>query len=464
MDRFDKTIIQLSTPYVISAIHIIRVSGKQSLDFLKNHTLLKSIIARKVYYTSFLINGKVIDHILCFFFKEPASYTGEDMLEIHCHGSLLVVNDILKVGVKENLILAERGEFTRRAFVNGKMDLTQAEALNTFIHTKSFYLKENSLKILERKSFFSFKEIKKEILEILAYLESSIEFPEEGIEELDESKESLYKRYQRYIERITNYFQTIKTNYEKGKKFEEGFHLAIMGRPNAGKSTLMNALLREERMLVSEIEGTTRDFVKESITVEGIPVVLYDMTGMRSTEDLLEKEGIEKSFKALKRVDWVLYLLFSDRCFEEFIKYREVFSNKQVLFYLSKNDLMSLEVVEGFKQKAKEMGVDIIGNFSLKKNHQEAVDLIEKDLKKVLESFFDFPANEMSLLNERQKKVCEFILESLGRVKEMIGLRESEEIVSEEIRALNEFLEELDLQVGNEEIYNTLFQSFCIGK
>jgi len=456
-----ETIIQLSTPRAVSAIHIIRVSGNRSLDFLKRHTGVGPWKARRVYCTDFFIGGKRVDNIICFYFKSPHSYTGEDMVEVHCHGSLLIVNEIIKAGIQMGFQLAAPGEFTKRAFLNGKLDLEQAEAVDVLIKSKNNYLKKNALAILEKKSSLRFDKLKEEILDIVSNLETAIEFPEQDTE-LPKERERVYKNYMKKLLNLKSYFSILIDNYTKGKKIDEGIKIAIIGRPNTGKSTLMNSLLREERVLVSEIKGTTRDFIKEEIFIDGFPILLYDTAGIRETSNLLEQKGIDKTIALVKEVDIIIYLLISSECLDSYNGILREMNGKSSLFYLNKIDLLSKKEIIEFKHTARKNGIHLKHSVCLLKN--ESSKIIEMDISKLIQNKFHFNEKEIALLNERQKFIMEKILEKLSYICGLLGRFEGEEIIIEEFNTIKSFLNELNLDYNNDEVFDKIFSKFCIGK
>ena len=471
------TIIQLSTPKVRSAIHIIRLSGEKSLAFLKERIKIKETIKpRKVYYTPFLdSHQKTIDQVVCYYFQSPHSYTGEDMVEIHCHGSLLIVNQILKEGIHFGLILAEKGEFTKRAFLNGKINIEQAEAIDILIKSNSNYNKENALKILEKKSSFKFKDIQDNLLQMIAHLESSIEFPEEDIPEVEIDKQELYRDYLRQLTEIEYYFDTIKENYQKGKKTEEGLQVAIAGMPNAGKSTLLNFLLREDRALVSDIAGTTRDYIQETIWLEGMPLHLYDTAGVRETIDYLEQKSIQKTKDILKNADLILFLIFDDECIEMLKNLITQYPETPLLLYVNKEDTMSTgqkdillkkiaDVLATSPMSHKKSGQDKINLFSLKADKKKSIESVEKDLAMYIKNNYDINNKELALLNERQSLIIAKLLTKLKDIKLFLEKEESEEIICENFYTCYDFLKEINIEIDNESVFDSLFNQFCIGK
>lgn len=475
-----ESIVQLSTPRIVSAIHVIRFSGEKCLAFLQQHTGLKKIVARKVYYsTLFKIdnetenklesksdknNKKNIDDVICFYFSAPHSYSGEDMLEIHCHGSLVIVDEILSLAKHFGFLLAERGEFTKRAFLNGKYSVEQVEAINSLIHSKSNFTKQNALNILEKKSSLKLVDVEKKIINMISQLEAGIEFPEEDIPIFDFDKKKIYKKYSNQIEEINNYFEQLIFSYEKGKKIENGFTLAIIGAPNAGKSTLMNLLLREERAIVSEIQGTTRDYLKESIQIDGIPFHLFDTAGIRFAEDEIEKIGIEKTFEIIEQSDIICQIAFTQKCLEDFFELKQKYPKKEFLIFVNKNDLLKEKEKENLEEIAKQKNTSLTF-FSLKENSKKAIIIVEQNLKKVArEKISLIDEDNIFLLNERQKSILQKCQSHFLKIKDLITSMEQEEILTEEFKNCRDLLQEINIQVGNQKVFDNLFKSFCIGK
>jgi tRNA modification GTPase len=456
-----KTILHRSTPYATSALHVVRVSGPKAFPFLTSHTKLKKIVPRKVYVCSFFHQKKLIDRVVCFAFKNPHSYTGEDMVEIQCHGSLSIVDQILRLGLKFGLSLAEPGEFTQRAFLNGKISIEQAEAVDTLIRAKSSFFRDNALKILENKASLKLTDVKNQILEILSDFETAIEFPEDLVAEVLTHKQKLYSRYEKKVTLLKTYFQNLFEQFSKGKKIDSGIKVGLLGRPNAGKSTLMNGLLREERVLVSDIQGTTRDYVKEEILLNGVPVILFDTAGLRETNEDLERLGISKTKTLIHSLDILIYLIYSPECLKEYEKLEKPVG-VPILFFLSCADKLSTQEKTYLTKLAKEINILFTREVCLL--NSEDISLLEKDLSNTISNSFSIDPSQLALLSERQSLVVEKLLTQITHIENLLKQLESEEIVAEEFRLLKNLLDEMGLDYDSDEVFDKLFKKFCIGK
>lgn len=483
----DRSIIQLSTPRVTSALHVIRMSGESCLPFLKRHTGLFQVDPRRVYHKYFYHTqrAEVIDSIICFFLKAPKSYTGEDMAEIHTHGSLLIVDEILKLAQSEGFRLAEPGEFTYRAFLNGKVGLEQAEAIDGLIHSQSEFQKQNALQVLEKKISFRFVDLKNSLIGIQAELESVIEFPEEDIPEITEDKKSRYLKYRSRIDDIVTYFQEIHRNYRIGRKLAKGFQFVIVGSPNSGKSTLFNTLLREDRTLVSDQKGTTRDYICEHYSISdqknNYEVMLYDTAGVHENPELIEAMGIEKLPEIASGADLVIWLITNWDCYQEFVQsdagkkilnsIRKQYSHNlhnYLWIFLNKLDVIPEGDVDKIKRSLTddfpELNPPIQAQLSLLKDYYSSRKQIEDLFLKWITQNYRVDYESPALLNQRQGDLVERILTKLLNIRDKINTMEDEEIVVEDFRYLNHDLKELSLESGPEEIYDLLFSRFCIGK
>lgn len=302
-----KTIAAISTPMGHGGIGIVRISGDKALDIINKVFKPKNKSEWKPYTFKYgtIVNtqGKLLDQVLVSFFKAPKTYTGENICEINCHGGLIVTKQVLELVLRNGAVLAKPGEFTERAFLNGKIDLTQAEAVMDLINSKSSRENEVSIKQLEGYLGNKIKIIRNEIIDLLVDMEANIDYPEYDVEEV---------RRDKIINVLNNSIQNLKKledTFEKGKILKEGVNTAIIGKPNVGKSSLLNALLRENRAIVTEVAGTTRDTIEEYVTIKGIPLKLIDTAGIRETNDIVEHIGIEKSKKAIDEAELVLLLL-----------------------------------------------------------------------------------------------------------------------------------------------------------
>ena len=307
------TIAAISTPAGSGGISIIRISGSESLNIIKKVFRTKKLdtfASHTVKYGHIVDEEKIIDEVLVSYFKAPKTYTGEDVCEINCHGGNIVTKQVLELVLKNGAELAEPGEFTKRAFLNGKLDLSQAEAVMDIINSKSVKEKKASVNQLQGVLGKKITEIKANFIDLLVDIEANIDYPEYDIE--DVRREKIEKILDENIEKLSK----LEASYESGKVLKNGVNTVIVGKPNVGKSSLMNVLLKEERAIVTEIPGTTRDTIEEYLTIKGVPLKIIDTAGIRETTDVVEGIGVQKSKKAILEAELVLIMLDATRRLE----------------------------------------------------------------------------------------------------------------------------------------------------
>ena len=458
------TIAAIGTPIGKGAIGIVRISGKNSLSILKSMFRTKSgkkvetFEERKMHYGTVVDqSGEAIDEVLGVYMKAPKSFTGEDVVEIHSHGGIVVVRKILREVLKRGARLAEPGEFTMRAFINGKIDLIQAEAINQLIEARSEVAAKLALKQLEGDLSKKIREIRDFLLETKAYVEAAVDFPEEEIEIIESSR--VKERLLKALEEIKNLVET----YREGKLIREGVKVAIVGRPNVGKSSLLNALLQEERAIVTEIPGTTRDVIEETITFRGLPLRLIDTAGIREAKERVEQIGIEKSRKKLKEADVILFLIDgSTRLTDEDRKIlSEIKNRKNVILVINKKDL-------GLKfncRKAQELKLNRCVEISAKTG--EGINKLGELINQMvmLEPETVLGSEEAIITSERHRELLEKARDSIEKALETLesGI-ESPEFLSLDIDDALRYLGEIIGEVTNEDMYDIIFSRFCIGK
>ncbi len=460
----EDTIAAIGTPIGKGAIGIVRISGKEALPILKSLFRRKSgkevkeFEERKMYYGVVVDRfGEPIDEVLAVYMKAPRSFTGEDVVEIHSHGGIVVVRQILREVLSRGARLAEPGEFTMRAFLNGKIDLTQAEAINQLIEAKSELSAKVALRQLEGALSRKIRELRDFILETKAYIEAAVDFPEEEVEIIESGKVK-----ERLLEAVGRIEELLKT-YREGRLIREGIKVAIVGRPNVGKSSLLNALLQEERAIVTEIPGTTRDVIEETVTFKGLPLRLIDTAGIREAEDRVERIGIERSLEKLKEADVVLFLIDGSEGFTE--EDREILERveekKKVILVINKADL-------GLKfrcRDAKELGLERCVEISAKRGEgiERLAELITELV--MLEPETVLGRDEVVITSERHRELLERAEESLKRaLKTLESGVESPEFLSMDIDDALKALGEIVGEVTTEDMYDIIFSRFCIGK
>ena len=452
------TIVAISTSPGNSGIGIVRLSGKESFDIIekifkpKNNGKIKGY---SIKYGSIIDeNRNMVDEVLVSYFVEPKSYTSENMCEINTHGNSIVLKQILNLCIKNGAKLAEPGEFTKRAFLNGRIDLSQAESVIDLINSRSEKEKQAAVNQLEGYLSVEINKIKANILDIMADIEASIDYPEYDIEEKN-NNEVLNR-----ADEISRMLEKLEKSFDAGKLLRDGVNVAIVGKPNAGKSSLLNAMLKEERAIVTDIEGTTRDTIEEFLTIEGILYKIIDTAGIRESDDKIEKIGIDKSKKALREADLVIAIFDSTKeLSEEDIKILDSIKNKTAIILLNKSDL-NQNILKDNK-KILETQKDILEISALNKH---GLDIL---YKKMVELFRieDFCSENSSIItNARHKEAITNAKKNILKIEDTIKSGMPIDIV--EIH-LKDALEELNKITGEnvtEDIINEIFSKFCLGK
>ena len=399
-------------------------------------------------------NGEVIDEVLVSYFIKPKSYTTENMCEINSHGGIVIENRILEECLRNGAVLAEPGEFTKRAFLNGRIDLTQAEAVIDIINAKT----EREAKVAEKhlKGSFSkkIKEIEEKILDLMADIEASIDYPEYDIEE------TTNKKIENTLNNVKMSLKNLEENFKNGKILKEGIKTAIIGKPNAGKSSLLNVILGEHRAIVSDIEGTTRDTIEEYINVNGISLKIIDTAGIRKTSDEIEKIGVKRSLDITNNADLVIAVFDDSREFDnEDRKVLDLIKNKNAIIVINKTDLQKNLIINN--EEIKENGKDIVFISTIEeKGIKELYDAIEKMFEL---NIIDYDSSEI-ITNARQKQ---YIMRALEAVNEAENAIENNMPIDITAIALKQILEELNQITGesaSEDIINEIFKKFCLGK
>ncbi len=453
------TIASISTAPGIGGIGIIRISGEKCFEILnkifypKNKYNIDDIKGYTIKYGHIKEKEKIIDEVLVSFFKAPHSYTAENMCEINSHGGIVIMRRILDLCLKNGAELAQPGEFTKRAFLNGRIDLSQAEAVIDIINAKSDIEAKEGIKQLEGFLAQEIAKIKQKILDLMTNIEVSIDYPEYDVEEL------LDKEIAEKLENIKNELQKLEKSFYNGKIIKEGIKTAIIGKPNAGKSSLLNAILKEDRAIVTEYEGTTRDTIEEFVNINGIPLKLIDTAGIRETENEIEKIGIEKSKKLAKEADLSIVIIDSSKNIEkedeEILK--SVDCNKSIVV-LNKSDLGSvfnknIELLNSFKY--------VINISALKREGiNELYDTISK-MFNLNEINLD---NEIVITNERHRNIIKKAIINVEKAEESLKNGMPIDIVAISIKDILSNLGEITGDVASEEIIDEIFARFCLGK
>ena len=456
----DDTIAAIATAPGEGGIGIIRISGEKSLQVAqsifksKSGKMIKDYNARTLIYGTIVDGEKVIDEVLVAYMKGPNSYTAEDVIEINCHGGFISVKKILELILSKDVRLAEAGEFTKRAFLNGRIDLSQAEAIIDVIKSKTDMAHEVAQSQLEGSLAKKIKDLRMNVTEVLAHLTVSIDFSEEDVEEIT------YQTLETKSSELRNEIKKLYDTAESGKILRDGLKTVIVGKPNVGKSSLLNSILGENRAIVTDIAGTTRDVIEEFVNIKGIPLKIVDTAGIRETDDIVEKIGVEKSRESFSTADLVIMVLDASRKLaEEDIEILESLENKKTIVLLNKIDLKPEIEIEKIKEYVNEE--DIIEISALK--HQGIEELHDKIEAMVYQGSVNNSSNLM-ITNSRHKDALFKAYEAINDAISAIEQRMPYDFIEVDFKNIWDYLGYINGDTVREDLLDTIFANFCIGK
>ena len=420
----------------------------------KNKQKIEDIKGYKIKYGKIVDNGQIVDEVLVSYFKTPKSYTTENMCEINSHGGNFIVRKILELCLKNGADLAEPGEFTKRAFLNGRIDLLQAESVLDVINAKSEREAKTGIKQLEGFLSKEISDIKKDIMDVMVNIEVAIDYPEYDVDDVTISQIT------EMLDKIENKLLKLEKSFDNGKIIKEGIKTAIIGKPNVGKSSLLNAILKEDRAIVTEYEGTTRDTIEEFVNINGIPLKLVDTAGIRNAKDEVEKIGINKSRDIANEADLVIAIFDSTKeLTKEDLEILNIAKNKKSIIILNKIDLETK--IDENNEKIKQTSDNIIKISALNNIG------IEKLYEKISELF---NLNEINLDNEsiitniRHKNLISKSIEDVKKTKETINNKMPLDIIAIFIKDILSDLSNITGEEVSEDIINEIFSKFCLGK
>ena len=435
------------------------MSGEKTFEILakmfiaKNPKDISEIPGYTMQYGNIVDDGKIIDEVLVAYFKAPKSYTTEDMCEINSHGGNVIMRKILQICLKNGADLAEPGEFTKRAFLNGRIDLTQAEAVIDVINSKTEKEAKASINQLEGYLSKKIKEIREDLISGMADIEVSIDYPEYDVEEVTNTK------ILEILDRNANRLNELEKSFSSGKILREGVKTAIIGRPNAGKSSLLNLLLNEERAIVTEIEGTTRDTIEEFISVEGIPFKLIDTAGIRETEDTVEKIGVKKAIEIAKDSDLIIAIFdITKKLNDEDEKILEILKNRKSIIILNKIDLKQAGVEKEIFEKYSKNIV------TLSTKTQEGMQELLEMMQKMVVTEEIKTDNELLVINSRHKALISKAIVSLNKAIDTLNAGMPVDVIAIYIKEILEELGKITGESVTDDIISEIFSKFCLGK
>lgn len=455
-----ETIAAIATAMQYSGIGIIRVSGDEAISIVnrifksvKEGKQLQDVKSHTVHYGTIMEDDKAIDEVLVVVMKAPNTYTREDVVEIQCHGGILIMNKILQLVLRTGARCAEPGEFTKRSFLNGRIDLSQAEAVIDMIHAKNTRALDASCAQLKGGMRDAIEAERKKIIHQIAFIEAALDDPEHI--EMEQYGNELIV----VVEDILRNLEELLSTADNAKLISEGIQTVILGKPNAGKSSLLNRLLKEERAIVTEIAGTTRDTLEETMTLSDIHLNIVDTAGIRDTKDIVEKIGVDRAKKAAEEADLIIYVIDGSVALDENDKeIIQLIEHKKSIVLLNKSDLeciVSEDEIEALT------GIAPI-SISAKENH--GIQILEEKIKELFYQGMIAYHDELYVTNIRHKRLLEEAVESLNLVKDSINNGMPEDFYSIDLMNSYESLGEIIGEAVSEDLVNEIFSKFCMGK
>ncbi|MDJ1091347.1 tRNA uridine-5-carboxymethylaminomethyl(34) synthesis GTPase MnmE [Macrococcus caseolyticus] len=455
------TIASISTPMGEGAIAIVRLSGNDAISIAdklyKGKHQLSDVASHTINYGHIIdpASNEIIEEVMVAVMRAPRTYTREDIVEINCHGGIMTVNRVLELALTNGARLAEPGEFTKRAFLNGRIDLSQAEATMDFIRSKTDRASRVAMQQIEGRLSVLIKGLRQSILEILAQVEVNIDYPE--YDDVEEATNTFLMEEARKIEgSITNLLQTAN----QGKILREGLSTVIVGKPNVGKSSMLNNLIQDNKAIVTEIAGTTRDVLEEYVNVRGVPLRLVDTAGIRETEDIVEKIGVERSREALNKADLILYVLNNNEILtEEDYKLAEIIKNEDVIVIINKTDLETKLDLEEVKT--------MVGNAPIVRTSMLSQQGIEELEEQIRTLFFAGEVSNQDMTyvsNARHISLLKSAKASIGDAISAAELGVPVDMIQIDLIKTWELLGEVIGESVDDGLIDQLFSQFCLGK
>ena len=460
--HLDDTIAAVSTAMAPAGIGIVRISGNDAFEVAdrvfrakKEGKKLSAVKSHTIHYGWITEGEEVIDEVLVMVMKGPKTYTGENTVEIDCHGGVLAVKKVLEAVLNAGARAADPGEFTKRAFLNGRMDLTQAEAVMDVISAKSAYALKSSESQLRGTVKKAIRAIRKKLIYEIAFIESALDDPEHI------SLDGYPKRLAQVVAEQKKQVEKLLASADEGKMIQEGIKTVILGKPNAGKSSLLNTLLGEERAIVTEIAGTTRDVLEEQINLNGIVLNIIDTAGIRDTDDIVEKIGVDKARKYVKDADLILYVVDASTNLDENDgEIMELLHGRRTIVLLNKSDLTPLTTAEDIRAHV-DKDCPVI---SISTREQKGIDVFNEQIRKMFfrgEVTFN---DEVYITNIRHKTALQEALSSLHLVEQSIADGMPEDFYSIDLMNAYEVLGTIIGEAVEDDLVNEIFSKFCLGK
>lgn len=462
--NMSQTIAAISTAMTESGIGIVRMSGEEAFQIAdkiyrskKGNKVLSEQKSHTLHYGYIVDGDETIDEVLVMLMRGPHSFTGEDTVEINCHGGVFVVKKILETTIKYGARPAQPGEFTKRAFLNGRIDLSQAEAVIDVIQSKNEYALKSSVSQLKGNIKKKINEIRNEILYHTAFIETALDDPEHI------SVDGYGEQLKVVVDNNLKEIKELLASADDGRIIKEGINTVIVGKPNAGKSSLLNLMVGEDRAIVTDIAGTTRDVLQETINLQGISLNIMDTAGIRNTEDIVEKIGVEKAISHANDADLIIYVIDSSTPLDENdYKILEIVRKKKTIILLNKSDLDMMITRKDVEDILPEK--DMIPVIEISAKNQKGIDELEEALKEMFYKGSISFNSEIYITNVRQKTALQDAYESLRKVKESIELGMPEDFYSIDLMDAYESLGNITGETIGEDLVNEIFSKFCMGK
>ncbi|RGY64362.1 tRNA uridine-5-carboxymethylaminomethyl(34) synthesis GTPase MnmE [Fusobacterium ulcerans] len=452
------TIAAISTPRGEGGIGIVRISGNNALEILgkifkpKSKKNIEELKNFSINYGHLYDGKNLVDEVLVSIMKAPNTYTKEDIVEINCHGGFVITEKVLETVLKNGARISESGEFTRRAFLNGRLDLTQAEAVMDIIHGKTEKSVSLSLDQLRGDLKEQIGHLKKLVLDVAAHINVVLDYPEEGID--DPLPENLVGN----LREVMDTTDILIRSYDKGKMIKEGIKTAIVGKPNVGKSSILNSVLKEERAIVTHVAGTTRDVIEEVVNLKGIPLVLVDTAGIRKTDDLVENIGVEKSKQLIESADLILFVVDGSRALdEEDMRIHEAIKVEKVIGILNKIDIREDIDLSPLTKINKWLEISAIKN--------QGIDEMEEEIyNHIIEENVEDSSQKITITNIRHKSALEKTKQSIENIFETIENGLPMDLMAVDIKGALDSLSEVTGEISSEDLLDHIFSNFCVGK